>query len=58
MIVTFAMLVIAGIGLLSVTVFYYVIVFVLLMFSILVTVIPQRDFVDLLAQVKLPYEVN
>ena len=58
MIVMAAMLVGAGLSLIGVTLFYYGMVFTLLIFSLLVTVIPARDFVDLLAQVKMPYEVN
>ena len=58
MIVMAAMLVGAGLSLIGVTLFYYGMVFTLLIFSLLVTVIPARDFVDLLAQVQMPYEVN
>ena len=58
MIVMAALLVGAGISLFSVTLFYYGTVFTLFLFSILVTVIPARDFTDLLAQVKMPVEVN
>ena len=58
MVVTGTIIIGAGLSLIGVSLFYYIIVFVLFIFSILVTTIPPRDFVDLIAQVQMPYEVN
>ena len=49
MVVTGSVIVGSGIGLFSVSLFYYVVVVTLLIFSILVTVVPARDFVDQIA---------
>ena len=51
MVVTGSVIVGAGISLFSVSAFYFVVVLTLLVFSILITVVPERDFLDQISQI-------